>query len=402
MLEALPNLRHLGVFLELARKPSISAGARAVHLSQPAVSQILAGLEAVFGARLLDRASGGIVTTAAGEHVRVRATRAWEQVRDGLAEAGHGRPAQWRLPGPAHAITTVQLHALAAVVEHGGFGAAAQATGLARPSLHRAARQLERRLSITLFEKTTFGVRPTREAERLARRVQLAFAELAQARAEVDALEGPDTGRTVIGAMPLARSCIVPAAALEFSASHPRHQVAILEGAYDVLLEALRRGRADLLVGALRQPLPQSDVVQQHLFDDPLAIIVRAGHPLDGSAALAARQLARYPWIVPRQGSPLRRQFEELFAGARVTSPGVSIECNSLVAARELLLDSDFITLLSARQVRREIDAGLLVALPHPDGRVTRPIGLTLRRDWRPTAAQQVLVRVLRRHATAG
>ena len=80
---------------------------------------------------------------------------------------------------------------------------------------------------------------------------------------------------------------------------------------------------------------------------------------------------------------------------------GVSIECNSLVAARELLLGSDFITLLSARQVRREVEAGMLVAMPHPDGRVTRPIGLTLRRDWRPTAAQQVLVQVLRRHATA-
>jgi len=400
MPEPLPNLRHLDVFLELARQSSISAAARAVHLSQPAVSQILAGLEAAFGARLLDRTSGGIATTEAGEHVRARAARAWEQIRDGLAEAGYARRADRHLPGPAHAATTVQLQALAAVVEHGGFGAASQATGLARPSLHRAARQLERRLGIELFETTTFGVRATREAERLARRVRLAFAELAQARAEVDALAGVDTGRTVIGAMPLARSCVVPAAALEFSASYPRHQVAILEGAYDVLLEALRHGRADLLVGALRQPLPHSDVVQQHLFDDPLSIIVRAEHPLNGTAPVAG-ELARYPWIVPRQGSPLRRQFEQLFQRARLAPPGVSIECNSLVAARELLLDSDYITLLSGRQVRREVEAGMLVALPHPDGRVTRPIGLTLRRDWRPTAAQQVLVQVLRRHATA-
>jgi hypothetical protein len=43
----------------------------------------------------------------------------------------------------------------------------------------------------------------------------------------------------------------------------------------------------------------------------------------------------------------------------------------------------------------------MLVALPHPDGRVTRPIGLTLRRDWRATAAQQDFLEVLRRHATS-
>jgi DNA-binding transcriptional LysR family regulator len=400
MPEPQPNLRHLAVFLELARQRSISAAARAVHLSQPAVSQILTGLEAAFGARLLERTGRGIAATAAGEHVRLRAMRAWEQIRDGLAETGYVGPAGRLLPGPTHAMTTAQLQALAAVVEHGGFGAAARVTGIARSSLHRAARQLERRLAIALFETTTFGVQPTREAERLARRVHLAFAEIAQARAEIDALAGPDTGRTVIGAMPLARSSVVPAATLEFSASHPRHQVAILEGAYDALLESLRRGRADMLIGALRPSLPQTDVVQEHLFDDLLAIIVRAGHPLVGRAPIAAT-LARHPWIVPRQGSPLHGQFEELFKRARVSRPGVSIECNSLVAARELLLDSDFVTLLSARQVRREIEAGMLVPLPHPDGRVTRPIALTLRRDWRPTIAQQALLRVLRRHATS-
>ena len=110
--------------------------------------------------------------------------------------------------------------------------------------------------------------------------------------------------------------------------------------------------------------------------------------------------MARYPWIVPREGSPLRRQFEELFDRAAVNAPAQLIECNSMVAARELLLDSDCVTLLSARQVRREIDAGMLVALPHPEGRVTRAIGLTLRRGWRPTAAQQDFLAVLRRHAT--
>ena len=400
MTQPLPNLRHLAVFLELARHPSVSAAARAVNLSQPAVSQILAGLETAFGARLIERRSGGIAVTAAGELIRVRASRAWDQIREGLAEAGHARVGG-RAPGPTHLVTTAQLQALAAVAEHGGFGAAARVTGMVRPSLHRAARQLERRLGVALFETTTFGVRPTREAERLARRVRLAFAELAQARAEVDALGGADTGRTVIGAMPLARSCVVPAAALEFSASHPRHQVAILEGAYDVLLDALRRGRADMLVGALRPNLSQTDVVQEHLFDDSLAIIVRAGHPLDSRSSPSAARTARYPWIVPREGSPLRRQFEELFERAAVAPPVQLIECNSMVAARELLLDSDCVTLLSARQVRREVGAGMLVALPHPDGRVTRPIGLTLRRDWRPTAAQQDFLEVLRRHAIA-
>ncbi len=403
MSQPVPSLRQLGVFLELTRQGSVSATARSVHLSQPAVSQILARLEAAYGVRLLDRTGSGVTMTEAGRLLAFRATRARDEVLDGLAEAGYPRLPDRRAigPDPTRAMTTAQVQALAVVAGHGGFAAAARATGVSRPALHRAVRELERRLGIDLFETTTFGVRPTREAERLARRVRLAFAEIAQARAEVDALGGLDTGRTVVGAMPLARSGLVPGAALEFCDRYPGHRVAILEGAYESLLDALRHGRADLLVGALRDRVTRSDVEQQHLFDDPLAIIVRAGHPLGGRRALDARALAGFRWIIARDDSPLRRQFEKLFRRARMPPPGDCIECNSMVAARELLLDSDRVTLLSVRQVWREIEAGMLVALPHPDGRVTRPIGLTLRRNWHPTAAQRALIAAIRLHAQA-
>jgi hypothetical protein len=55
--------------------------------------------------------------------------------------------------------------------------------------------------------------------------------------------------------------------------------------------------------------------------------------------------------------------------------------------------------LLSAHQIHYEMLAGLLVALPHPSGKVVRPIGLTLRRNWRPTSVQERLLEVLRRVA---
>jgi len=77
------------------------------------------------------------------------------------------------------------------------------------------------------------------------------------------------------------------------------------------------------------------------------------------------------------------------------------IECNSLVAARSLLIASDRVMLLSEHQIHHELETGQLVALPHPFGPVTRSIGLTVRRDWRPTEVQAQLVEGLRRHARA-
>ena len=76
-----------------------------------------------------------------------------------------------------------------------------------------------------------------------------------------------------------------------------------------------------------------------------------------------------------------------------------SIECNSLVAARSLLVESDRVMLLSVHQIHYDLKAGLLAALPHPQGKVTRAIGLTTRANWRPTRAQQTLLDLLRARA---
>ena len=213
-------------------------------------------------------------------------------------------------------MRSAHLHALSAVVEHRNFSLAARAQHMSQPSVHRAARELERLIGVPLFEKTSFGITPTREAEKLARRARLAFAEIAQARAEVHALSGGESGRTVIGAMPLARSFLVPTALLEFTQQYPEHSVAIVEGTYEHLLAALRSGDADFLIGALRSPAPVADVVQEHLFDDPLAIIVRAQHPLVARKRVTVAALSKYPWIVPRAGTPLRAHFHEMFESA--------------------------------------------------------------------------------------
>lgn len=390
-----PNLRHLQCFREIIRLGSLGAAGRALHMSQPAVTQAVAGLEAHFGAQLLTRRPDGVSPTAAGEICALRIERALAQLRDALADAqtaDGGRLDFTRL------VRARQLGALSAVVELGNFTAAARAQRTSQSSLHRSARELERVLGLALFEKTSFGVNPTRDAQRLGRRVRLAFGELSQAQAEVKALQGGEAGRTVIAALPLARSYLVPAALLEFSQAHPLHRVEILDGAYANLLASLRGGQSDILIGALRNPSPASDVVQEHLFDDPLAIIARANHPLARRRPTVAA-LRKYQWIAPRSGSPLRRQFDALLTSGGAELPAPSIECNSLAATRAFLLESDRLTLLSAHQIHYDLLAGTLVALPHPLGKVVRPIGLTLRRNWKPTALQEELLARLRRVA---
>jgi LysR family transcriptional regulator of gallate degradation len=390
----LANLRHLHAFREVARLGSFSAAARAVHISQPAMTQAIGGLERFFGSPLLQRHPTGVTLTPVGELCLSRIERSMTQLEAALSEATGSATNILRR------VRSNQLDALGAVVEHGNFSLAARARRISQPSIHRSARDLEKLLGTALFEKTSFGVTPTRDAENLARRARLALAEIEQARAEVHALKGADCGRTVIGALPLARSYLLPAALLEFTQLHPKHGVAIIEGTYEHLLSGLRSGESDVLIGALRNPAPAADVIQEHLFDDPLAIVCRADHPLT-RRRVTVSALRKYQWIAPRTGSPLRVHFDSLMSSAGLDLELPPLECGSLAAARAFLLESDRIMLMSAHQIHYEMQAGVLVALPHPAGKVVRPIGLTLRKGWHPTANQNTLLYILRRSARA-
>ena len=69
------NLNHLRVFHEVARAASLTAAARALQISQPAVSKQLADFEDALGVRLVDRLRRGVRLTAAGKTLAEHATR---------------------------------------------------------------------------------------------------------------------------------------------------------------------------------------------------------------------------------------------------------------------------------------------------------------------------------------
>jgi LysR family transcriptional regulator, regulator for genes of the gallate degradation pathway len=391
------NLRHLHAFREVAQLGSISAAARSVHLTQPAVTQAIVQIEDHFGARLFARSSTGMQLTAAGEICNERIGRALRALHEGIVELrGNSRDPDG-LIRIVHGMRTAQLRALIAIAQHRNFTLAARASDMAQPTIHRAARELERLLEVALFEKTSYGIVPTSGAEYLARRAGVAFVELEQARAEIAALNGTEQGRTVAGACSMAQHpFLIPEAFIEFTLACPEHGISILNGTYEHLVRSLRIGETDFLLSPLRSADLPHDVVQEHLFDDPLAIIVRADHPLARRKRLSAADLLRYPWIAPRKGAPLRTDFETLFQLAGVPVPERPLECNSLSSARAFLLATNRMMLVSPHHFRNELQIGTFTLIAHPAGPVVRPMGLISRRDWRPTSAQAGLLEVIR------
>ena len=290
--------------------------------------------------------------------------------------------------------TAAQLHALVAMREAENFTLAARRLGIAQPTVHRAIGQLEQEAGRALFERTSHGMLATRAAQALAGAARLAFAEFEQAEADVAEIAGRGVGRLGVGAMPLSRSSILPSAIAAFRRARPTQPILVRDGSYDELLAGLRRGEIDLLIGALREPAPIGDVEQQILFHDDLVVVAGAHHPLVGRAASPPAELARYPWVVARAGTPTRAHFDRLFEGT--TAPTSVVESGSVILARELLDNSDHLACMSRVQARVAVARGLMTILPVEVPGSARPIGLTLRSGWLPTRAQDDFLRALR------
>ena len=159
---------------------------------------------------------------------------------------------------------------------------------------------------------------------------------------------------------------------------------------------ALRSGEIDFILGALRDAAATRDLEQEGLFDDRIAVIARAGHPLARARRLDFDRLRQAAWVLSRQGSPSRELLERFFAAAHERPPVPRVETGDLAVLRGLLLESDMLTAISPHQLRYEIRDATLVVLDFPLERTRRRIGLTQRHGAFPSPGARALMDEIR------
>src|SRR5438552_3178018 len=314
----LPSLRQLRAFEAVARLNSIGGAASELGLSQPAVSQMVAQVEAGLAVKLLERRRTGSYLTTLGSVLLPRVQRLFAQMQSALCDPVVGASLAGRetTKSVENKITDTHIRALTAIAECGSFAAAARRLQISQPALHRSARDLERVVRRSLYQRMARGLAPTSQARELARRLKVALRELEYGIEEIRAAQGIFTSRITVGNIPHSGNRLLSKAIGRFLASYPGASVHVLDGPYEALLEALRAGDLDLLFGVLRRPAWAADVKEEFLFSNHYAVFVGRQHPLARARKLTLRELAAYDWILPARGAPRREAFQRIFAGS--------------------------------------------------------------------------------------
>jgi len=217
------NLRHLAAIAKIAELGTMNAAAQAVNLTQPAITQALSRIESTLAMQLFERRHDGMAQTVGAELFIPRVQAALSHIAS------------------PH-VTTSRFRALLAVADCGSYVGAAQATGLSQPSLHRAVNDLALSLRRPLVERRGKIVVLTEVGSQLAKAFRLARVELETGLAEIDALKGHETRRIAIGAMPLSRARVLPAAVTRFIRRNPEVRIPIIEGSRPEMVEQPRNG----------------------------------------------------------------------------------------------------------------------------------------------------------------
>jgi LysR family transcriptional regulator of gallate degradation len=373
------NLRHLRGLIAVCDEGSISAAAQSLSLSQPALTQGLMKLESQLGQALFERRPSGVVPTDAGQTVAERVRSALSQLAEGASFAsGSAAQAERRL-------SMTSLRAFVALAEAGDFASASARIGLSQTAVHRGVRDLEAALDKKLVERRGRGVHVNFAGRRFVRACRLAIGELQAAFFEL----GIDSQQMTIaiGTTPLARAFLVPEAMAMMMDQLGPAGFQVFEGSWGELVDSLRDGVIDVIVGELPS-YDSPDLVKTFLCEESVVIAAGHQHPLVGAAAPDLQTLASYPWIVAPENSPLRGAWNDLFATQG--PPTAPIECGSIMIIGRLLTSSHMLTLATPDQVALQIKSGLLASVASPTSSLgLLTIGITTRRRWRPTSVQQ-------------
>lgn len=215
------------------------------------------------------------------------------------------------------ALELKHLRSAVAAADCGSLRQAAELLRLQQSTLSRSIRQIEHGLGVTIFERSSGGVKPTpagRSVLRLARTILEEFDALI---ATAKSVQNSETGRLAIGFCTSLSAGNLQASLLDFKQRFPQIDLATVERSRTSLATALRSGVLDIIISTGSLPLLGSKTML--LWSERVLVVVPEDHPLTARETVYWTDL-RGETVLLSHYDP-DRQFEDLLV-SKLVSPG--------------------------------------------------------------------------------
>lgn len=208
-----------------------------------------------------------------------------------------------------------QLGYFLAIVDHGGFGRAAEHLLVAQPSLSQSMAGLERELGVKLFARAGRGVTLTDAGEQLVGPARRVVRDLEDAAEVVRSARDLRRGRVDIVTMPSPGIEPLTSITTRFARDWPAMSVSVA-GVFtpEEVVSTVASGVAEIgFLGSAAQPYV-GDLACLHLEDQPLVLISPPGSPLPDGDTVAREGLSGLRLVVSQRGSLMRQLVDDILA----------------------------------------------------------------------------------------
>lgn len=283
------------------------------------------------------------------------------------------------------------LRLLSALADTEHVSLAAAQIGIAQPAASRLLAEVEQIVGQPVHHRTGRGMALTEVGMAFARRAQRIQMELRDAARDMAEAASGGAGHVRIGSvtgpaidrvLPVLRNARLTAPQVTFE---------VIVAPSDILCEHLLSGRIDFAVGRAPQDgtRPLFDVAQ--IATEPVALVVRRGHPLANHPGPTALDLLHYDWVMPPGDSLLTRTVLDRLRAHGLHAPPQRLSTASILLTFALLQQSNAIAPLAlavANSFSRQPD-GPYATLAVDLGIEVEPFGLVTRTGaiLPPTAA---------------
>ncbi len=247
-------------------------------------------------------------------------------------------------------LDTRLLRAFVTVAEELNFTRAAVRLHVAQQGLSAQIQQLESRLGVRLFERTTRRVSLTEEGERLLPHAVAALAALDAGTGELEAALRSQRATLRVGLSGTAAVPLVSETMRLFAERRPDVELRASNAGLDQPAAGLKEGTVD--VAFVRPPFLDDGLSMVTVLTEERYAVLRSDHPLASREFVRPEDVVREPWIWVEGGDPRARAFwsleefrggEPLRTGTRINSfeeafgavaAGLAITCQAESAVR--------------------------------------------------------------------
>src|SRR5437867_1900359 len=252
------------------------------------------------------------------------------------------------------------IHCFVAISQERNLGKAADKLRLTQPAVSKTLSELEGIVGARLFERGRHGARLTRDGETFLTHAVPVLEALSAAKDAIRSKRGPKVEAVHVGALPTVAPDLLPLALDGFRRARPHAKVVIQTAANTALLEMLKAGELDFVVGRMADPQMMVGLSFELLYVEPLILVVRASHPLAGVTSVSLNDALKFPVIVPPKNTIPGHHTESYLRSRGSNLPANCTETLSVSVARLITKLSDSVWFTPVGAVREDIEAAIL------------------------------------------